>query len=148
MVKSIEVAAEFLKPSLFDALKQELALLETVEPGSKSVAEAIAELLPLIKGCRDRGHSWNRIALSFQKFIPDLSATTLRRHVYELDPSLKGTVKGVNENGGSESVLPSLDEDDADLEVGQSSLFAAASSSFEEEETEDEDGDTDEDEEE
>jgi hypothetical protein len=154
MVKSIEVAAEFLKPSLFDALKQELALLETVEPGSKSVAEAIAELLPLIKGCRDRGHSWNRIALSFQKFIPDLSATTLRRHAYELDPSLKGTVKGVSENGGSESVLPSLDEDNADLEVGQSSLFAAASSSFEEEdeeseedeETEDEDEDTDEDE--
>jgi hypothetical protein len=155
MVKSIEVSAEFLKPSLFDALKQELTLLETVEPGSKSVAEAIAELMPLIKGCRDRGHSWNRIALSFQKFIPDLSATTLRRHVYELDPSLKGTVKGVNENGGSESVLPSLDEDEADLEVEQSSLFAAASSSFEEddeseeeEETEEEDEDTDEDEEE
>lgn len=116
MVKSIEVAAEFLKPSLFDALKQELALLETVEPGSKSVAEAIAELMPLIRGCRDRGHSWNRIALSFQKFIPDLSATTLRRHVYELDPSLKGTVKGVSENGGSGSVLPSFDEDVDEVE--------------------------------
>jgi hypothetical protein len=154
MVKSIEVAAEFLKPSLFDALKQELTLLETVEPGSKSVAEVIAELMPLIKGCRDRGHSWNRIALSFQKFIPDLSATTLRRHAYELDPSLKGTVKGVNENGGSGSVVPSLDEDD--LEVEQSSLFAAASSSFEDEEaeseaedeTENEDEDIEEDEEE
>jgi hypothetical protein len=116
MVKSIEVASEFVKPSSFDALKQELALLETVEPGSKSVAEVITELMPLIKGCRDRGHSWNRIALSFQKFIPDLSATTLRRHVYELDPSLKGTVKGVNENGGSGSVLPSLKDDEADLE--------------------------------
>jgi hypothetical protein len=116
MVKSIEVAAEFLKPSLFDALKQELAHLETVEPGSKSVAEVISELMPLIKGCRDRGHSWNRIALSFQKFIPDLSVTTLRRHVYELDPSLKGTVKGVNENGGSGSVVPSLDEDEVDVE--------------------------------
>jgi hypothetical protein len=116
MVKSIEVTSEFVKPSSFDALKQELALLETVEPGSKSVAEAIAELMPLIKGCRDRGHSWNRIALSFQKFIPDLSATTLRRHVYELDPSLKGTVKGVNENGGSGSVVPSLDEDEVDVE--------------------------------
>jgi hypothetical protein len=154
MVKSIEVASEFVKPSSFDALKQELALLETVEPGSKSVAEAIAELMPLIKGCRDRGHSWNRIALSFQKFIPDLSVTTLRRHVYELDPSLKGTVKGVNENGGSGSVVPSLDE--ADLEVEQSSLFAAASSSFEDEEdeseaedeTENEDEDIEEDEEE
>lgn len=156
MVKSIEVAAEFLKPSLFDALKQELALLETVEPGSKSVAEAIAELMPLIKGCRDRGHSWNRIALSFQKFIPELSATTLRRHVYELDPSLKGTVKGVNENGGSGSVLPSLDEDESDVEVEQSSLFAASSSSFDDEddeseaegEIENEDEDTEEDEEE
>jgi hypothetical protein len=156
MVKSIEVAAEFVKPSSFDALKQELALLETVEPGSKSVAEAIAELMPLIKGCRDRGHSWNRIALSFQKFIPDLSVTTLRRHVYELDPSLKGTVKGVNENGGSRSVLPSLEDDKADVEVEQSSLFAASSSSFEEEddeseeedETEDEDEETVEDEEE
>lgn len=152
MVKSIEVSTEFVKPSSFDALKQELALLETVEPGSKSVAEAIAELMPLIKGCRDRGHSWNRIALSFQKFIPDLSATTLRRHVYELDPSLKGTVKGVNENGGSGSVLPSLDEDEADVEVEQSSLFAASSSSFEDEddeseeneETEDEDEETEE----
>jgi hypothetical protein len=156
MVKSIEVASEFVKPSSFDALKQELALLETVEPGSKSVAEAISELMPLIKGCRDRGHSWNRIALSFQKFIPDLSATTLRRHVYELDPSLKGTVKGVNENGGSGSVLPSLEDDEADVEVEQSSLFAASSSSFEEEddeseeedETEDEDEETVEDEEE
>jgi hypothetical protein len=138
MVKSIEVASEFVKPSSFDALKQELALLETVEPGSKSVAEAIAELMPLIKGCRDRGHSWNRIALSFQKFIPDLSAATLRRHVYELDPSLKGTVKGATENGGSGSVLPSLDEDEADVEVEQSSLFAASSSSFEDEEDESE----------
>jgi hypothetical protein len=116
MVKSIEVASEFVKPSSFDALKQELALLETVEPGSKSVAEAISELMPLIKGCRDRGHSWNRITLSFQKFIPDLSATTLRRHVYELDPSLKGTVKGVNESGGSGSVLPSFDENEVDVE--------------------------------
>jgi hypothetical protein len=149
MVKSIEVAAEFLKPSLFDALKQELTLLETVEPGSKSVAEAITELMPLIKGCRDRGHSWNRIALSFQKFIPDLSATTLRRHAYELDPSLKGTVKGVNENGRSGSVLPSLDDDEVDGEVEQSSLFAVSSSSFEDEdETENEDEDTEEDEEE
>lgn len=153
MVKSIEVAAEFLKPSLFDALKQELTLLETVEPGSKSVSEVIAELMPLIKGCRDRGHSWNRIALSFQKFIPDLSATTLRRHAYELDPSLKGTVKGVNENGESGSVVPSLDEDEADGEVEQSSLFAVSSSSSEDEddeseaedETENEDEDEDED---
>jgi hypothetical protein len=156
MVKSIEVSTEFLKPSLFDALKQELTLLETVEPGSKSVSEVIAELMPLIKGCRDRGHSWNRIALSFQKFIPDLSATTLRRHAYELDPSLKGTFKGVNENGGSGSVLPSFDDDEVDGEVEQSSLFETSSSSFEdeseeseeEEKTEDEDVDTEEDEEE
>jgi hypothetical protein len=116
MARAIEATVEFLKPSSFDALKLELAQLESVEPGSKSVSEAIAELMPLIKGCRDRGHSWNRICLSFQKFIPELSTTTLRRYVYELDPSLKGTVKGVNENGGSESVLPSLDEDETEVE--------------------------------
>ncbi|MGA7934549.1 MAG: hypothetical protein WCA35_13455 [Kovacikia sp.] len=157
MAKSMDAASEFVKPSSFDALRLELTQLESVEPGSKSVAEAISDLMPLIKGCRDRGHSWNRIALSFQKFIPDLSATTLRRHVYELDPSLKGTVKGVNENGGSGSVLPSLDEDESDVEEQQSSLFKTSSSSFEDEndeedETEEEDEDevehTEEDEEE
>ena len=113
MVKAVEGSAEFVKPGLLDALKQELALLETVEPGSKSVGEAIAELLPLIKGCRDRGHSWSRISLSIQKFIPGVSAASLRRYVYDLDPSLKGTVKGVSADGVVSSVVPTLDEDDA-----------------------------------
>jgi hypothetical protein len=111
MVKAVEGSAEFVKPGLLDGLKQELALLETVEPGSKSIAEAIAELLPLIKGCRDRGHSWSRISKSIQKFIPGVSAASLRRYVYDLDPSLKGTVKGVNTDGGNSSVVPTLDED-------------------------------------
>jgi hypothetical protein len=148
MAKSMDAASEFVKPSSFDALRLELVQLESVEPGSKSVAEAISELMPLVKGCRDRGHSWNRIALSFQKFIPDLSATTLRRHVYELDPSLKGTVKGVNENGGSGSVLPSLDENEADVEEQQSSLFSTSSSLSEDEDDESEEEDETEEEEE
>ncbi len=113
MSKSIEGSFEFVKPGLLDALKQELALLESVEPGSKSVAEAIADLLPLIRGCRDRGHSWSRISLSVQKFIPGVSAASLRRYIYDLDPSLKGTVKGVSANGVDSSVVPTLDQDDA-----------------------------------
>lgn len=113
MVKAVEGSAEFVKPGLLDGLKQELALLETVEPGSKSIGEAIAELLPLIKGCRDKGHSWSRISQSIQKFIPGVSAASLRRYVYDLDPSLKGTVKGVSADGVVSSVVPTLDEDDA-----------------------------------
>jgi hypothetical protein len=149
MARTLEATVEFLKPSSFDALKLELAQLETVEPGSKSVAEAIAELMPLIRGCRDRGHSWNRICLSFQKFIPELSTTTLRRYVYELDPSLKGTVKGVNENGSSSSILPALDEDEAEAEVEQSSLFMASSTLVEDEDEEtEEDGEDEEEDEE
>ncbi len=111
MSKSVEGSTEFVKPGLLDALKQELALLESVEPGSKSVGEAIADLLPLIRGCRDRGHSWSRISLSVQKFIPGVSAASLRRYVYDLDPSLKGTVKGVSADGVVSSVIPTLDED-------------------------------------
>jgi hypothetical protein len=111
MSKSVEGSTEFIKPGLLDALKQELALLETVEPGSKSIGEAIADLLPLIRGCRDQGHSWSRISLSVQKFIPGVSAASLRRYVYDLDPSLKGTVKGVSADGVASSVVPALDED-------------------------------------
>ena len=110
MSKSVDGSVEFVKPGLLDALKQELALLETVEPGSKSVGEAIADLLPLIRGCRDRGHSWSRISKSIQKFIPGVSAASLRRYVYDLDPSLKGTVKGVSPDGVTSSVVPKLNE--------------------------------------
>jgi hypothetical protein len=114
MVKSIEISAEFLKPSLFDALKQELTQLETVEPGSKSMAEAIAELLPLIKGCRDRGHSWNRICLSFQKYVPDITVGMLRKYAFEFDPSLKGTGKASNESVREQSLIPTLESQDLD----------------------------------
>jgi hypothetical protein len=110
MAKSFtESSSEFVSPSILEALKQELSSLEAMEPGSKPTAEAIAELLPLIKGCRDRGHSWVRIAQSFQKYLPGVTVGTLRKVAFELDPSLKGAVKGVNLAGASESLIPALD---------------------------------------
>lgn len=110
MAKSMsESSSEFVSPSILEALKQELGLLEAMEPGSKPTSEAIAELLPLIKGCRDRGHSWVRIAQSFQKYLPGVTVGTLRKVAFELDPSLKGAVKGVNLAGASESLIPALD---------------------------------------
>jgi hypothetical protein len=110
MAKSMsESSSEFVSPSILEALKQELGLLEAMEPGSKPTAEAIADLLPLIKGCRDRGHSWVRIAQSFQKYLPGVTVGTLRKVAFELDPSLKGAVKGVNLAGASESLIPALD---------------------------------------
>jgi hypothetical protein len=111
MAKSMsESSIEFVSPSILEALKQELSLLEAMEPGSKPTAEAIADLLPLIKGCRDRGHSWVRIAQSFQKYLPGVTVGTLRKVAFELDPSLKGAVKGVNLAGASESLIPALDD--------------------------------------
>lgn len=125
MAKSaVESSSEFLKPSLFDALKQELLLLEAMEPGSKSMSEAIADLLPLIKGCRDRGHSWVRISQSFQKFLPGMTVGMLRKYAFALDPSLKGTVKGVNLTGESGSLIPALaheEEGEDGLDVGDES---------------------------
>jgi hypothetical protein len=110
MAKStIESSSEFVSPSILEALKQELSSLEAMEPGSKPTAEAIAELLPLIKGCRDRGHSWVRITQSFQKYLPGVTVGTLRKVAFELDPSLKGAVKGVNLAGASESLIPALE---------------------------------------
>ncbi len=111
-----ESASEFLKPSLFDALKQDLVLLEAIEPGSRSARETIKDLLPLIKGCRDRGHSWQRITGLFQKYLPGLTVGTLRKVAYELDPALKGTVKGINLAQPSESIVPVLDQEDEESE--------------------------------
>ncbi|MGA7931966.1 MAG: hypothetical protein WCA35_00150 [Kovacikia sp.] len=119
MARALEANAEFLKPSSFDALKLELSQLESVEPGSKSVAEAIQELMPLIKGCRDRGHSWNRICLSFQKFVPEMTVGTLRKYAFEFDPSLKGALKGSNESTEVQSVIPNLENQDEDFENEQ-----------------------------
>ena len=114
MPKSDEAASDFLKPSLFDALKQDLTQLKTVEPGSRSIAEAVAELMPLIKGCRDRGHSWSRIALSFQKYLPGLTVGTLRKYAFEADPSLKGSPKLTSESTVTESALPGLDNEETE----------------------------------
>lgn len=123
MAKSVsESPSEFVSPSVFEALKQELSLLEAVEPGSKPTAEAIAELLPLIKGCRDRGHSWVRIAQSFQKYLPGLTVGTLRKYAFDLDPSLKGAVKGVNLAGATESLIPTLDGVEDQAAVGGTGL--------------------------
>jgi hypothetical protein len=111
-----ESPSEFLKPSLFDALKQELGLLEAMEPGSRSIGEVVSELMPLIRGCRDRGHSWVRITQSFQKYLPGMTVGALRKVAFELDPSLKGTVKGVDLTGSSEGLIPTLGDEVASEE--------------------------------
>jgi hypothetical protein len=107
-----EVRSKFLKPSLFEALKQDLTDLQSVEPGSRTPKEVIEELMPLIQGSRDRGHSWQRIAGFFQKYLPDLTVGSLRKIAFELDPSLKGTVKGVSPAQASSSVLPDFQGND------------------------------------
>jgi hypothetical protein len=117
MGKPNDVSSEFLKPSLFEALKQELIQLEATEPGSKVVREAIKELMPLVRGCRDRGHAWNQITLSFQKYVPELTVGTLRKHAFEFDPSLKGSSKVTKESIKDEALIPDLDNEPIETEA-------------------------------
>ena len=81
----------FISPQSFEALSQELELIATSPPGSRIVTEAISELLPLIRSCRQRGHTWEAITKVFQGRIPNLTTTAFRKSVLELDPSLKGS---------------------------------------------------------
>jgi hypothetical protein len=84
-------AQTFISPQNIQALRQELEMTAKLPPGSKTIAQAISELLPLIGGCRKRGHTWEAIAKTIQKHIPNLSAVALRKMVWEFDPSLKGS---------------------------------------------------------
>lgn len=115
----VGAGVEFVAPGLLESIRQELVLLEAMEPGSKSLGEAIAELLPLIRGCRERGHSWSRIAAVFERFVPGLSVGVLRRYAFELAPELKGAVKGVNLSEVAGSVIPALEAGKGEAEGGK-----------------------------
>lgn len=86
--------AQFISPAELADIKAELEGLSKLEPGAKTVKDAIEELMPIIRGCRARGHSWKRIAQSFSR-VHGFSAASLRRYAYELDPSLKEPIKGI-----------------------------------------------------
>jgi hypothetical protein len=107
--------AGFINPAQLSELMKDLERLQSMDPGALEQTEAIEKMLPAIRGCRDRGHSWNRITQVLQKQLPGLTSATLRRVVFQLDPSLKGSKKAVKVNGQSESLIPEWDGDEADL---------------------------------
>jgi hypothetical protein len=113
---ALDLRANFAKVDAIQGLRKELELATQLEPGSQNFAEVIEEMMPLVKGCRDKGHSWEYIAKIFQKWLPGLTPFILRKHVFELDPSLKGTVKGVNLQESSESLVPALEEEENNSE--------------------------------
>ena len=135
---ALDLRATFAKVNAIQGLRKELEIATQLDPGSQNFAEVIEEMMPLVKGCRDKGHSWEYIAKIFQKWLPGLTASVLRKHVFELDPSLKGMVKGVNLQESSESLVPALDEE----EDNSTSIWASASDFSQPDlETEDEDED-------
>ena len=85
----------FISPAMLAQIEADLTRLSQVEPGAKPVRDAVEALMPVIRGCRARGHSWDRIAQSFQRQVEGVSSTLLRKYAYEFDPSLKGNVKGL-----------------------------------------------------
>lgn len=86
--------SQFISPAQLAEIKAELQGLSKLEPGAKTVQDAVKELIPIIRGCRVRGHSWKRISESFSR-VEGISAASLRKYAYELDPSLKKPVKGI-----------------------------------------------------
>lgn len=86
--------AQFISPAQLAEIKAELEGLSKLEPGAKTVRDAVEELMPIIRGCRARGHSWKRISESFNR-VEGISSASLRKYAYELDPSLKEQVKGI-----------------------------------------------------
>ena len=88
------VKAQFISPAQLAEIKAELEGLSKLEPGAKSVRDAVEELMPIIRGCRARGHSWKRISESFSR-VQGISSASLRKYAFELDPSLKEPVKGI-----------------------------------------------------
>jgi hypothetical protein len=129
----------FINPSQLSELMKDLEQLQSMDPGALEQTEAIEKMLPIIRGCRDRGHSWNRITQVLQKQLPGLTSATLRRVVFQLDPTLKGSKKGVKIEGKSKSLVPEWDEDETDLgseteEYDFSDSYSSASSNVEPEE--------------
>ncbi|MEM9137812.1 MAG: hypothetical protein AAGB01_10750 [Cyanobacteria bacterium P01_F01_bin.42] len=104
--------SHLVSPSLVADMKAELQSLADTEPGAKDLDDVVSELMPLIRGCRQRGHSWKRIAESLGKFHQDLTISRLKRIAFELDPSLKGSPKG--------SAIPEMDSDDSEKDSGSS----------------------------
>ncbi|MCM1984456.1 hypothetical protein [Lyngbya confervoides] len=106
--------SELVNPAVFAEMQAELESLSNTEPGAREVADVVRDLMPLIKGCRDRGHSWKRIAESLQKYHSGLSVGRLRKYAFELDPSLKG------KSSSTQSLIPepveSEHEPEADLD--------------------------------
>ncbi|UJB73452.1 hypothetical protein HRE53_33100 (plasmid) [Acaryochloris sp. 'Moss Beach'] len=86
--------AQFISPAQLAEIKAELEGLSKLEPGAKTIRDAVEELMPIIRGCRARGHSWKRISESFSR-VQGISSASLRKYAFELDPSLKEPVKGI-----------------------------------------------------
>ena len=97
-------SSKLISPNLIAEMKAELEDLSKTEPGAKNLKSVITELLPLIQGCRERGHSWKKISESLQKFHSDLTLSKLKRIAFELEPSLKGSAKT--------PAIPKLDDGD------------------------------------
>lgn len=106
---------DFINPAQLNELMKDLEQLQSMEPGALAQSEAIEKMLPMIRGCRDRGHSWNRITQVLQKQLPGLTSATLRRVVFQLDPALKGTKKGVKLDGKAEPLIPWEIDEETDL---------------------------------
>jgi hypothetical protein len=81
----------YIRPQHFEALRHDLELAANCPPGSRTVTQAILELLPSIRVCRERGHTWEALAKAFQKHLPNLTTATLRKTAWELDPTLDGS---------------------------------------------------------
>lgn len=100
-------SSKLVSPSLVSEMKAELQSLSEIEPGAKDLDDVVSELMPLIKGCRQRGHSWKRIAESLGKFHQDLTISRLKRLAFEFDPSLKSGAKSTG------TLIPEMDKDEA-----------------------------------
>lgn len=100
--------SEVISPAVFAEMQAELKDLSETEPGAREIVEVVRDLLPLIRGCRDRGHSWKRISESLQKYHSGLSIGRLRKYAYELDPSLKS-----GSSGSKKSLIPEMDESES-----------------------------------
>ena len=107
--------SNLISPSLIAEMKAELESLSQTEPGAKDLESVISELMPLIQGCRDRGHSWKKITESLKKFHADISISRLKRIAFTLDPSLKSQSRSLGK-----SLIPELaiddDSDNTELE--------------------------------
>lgn len=92
-------------------LEQRLEKFSQIDAGAKSHKSTITRLMPLIRGCRDKGHSWAFIAGIFQERYPGLSPALLRKVVYEINPSLKGSTNGSKSSPKSDSLIPELEDE-------------------------------------